>query len=114
MKQAARKRASLPDFVDFLVALYIGQQFECREPIMSDSQETVANAARPIFDELKASLLPAYEHQFVSIEPVSREFFIGATISDAIEGARQKHPNRLVHTFRLGHTAAVHFGMQTR
>jgi hypothetical protein len=79
---------------------------------MMKNQESVAVAARAIFNQLKESLLPEHEHHFVSIEPESREFFIGETISDAIAKARQKYPNRLVHTFRLGHAAAVHFGMQ--
>jgi hypothetical protein len=81
---------------------------------MSDHPDAVANAARPIFDRIKASLLPEYEHQFVSIEPESQDFFIGPTMTDAIGRARQRYPNRLVHTFRLGHAAAVHFGMQSR
>ena len=81
---------------------------------MPDNQETVAAAARPIFDQIKESLMPEHQNQFVSIEPESRDFFIGETISDAIAKARQKYPNRLVHTYRLGHTAAVHFGAQSQ
>ena len=79
---------------------------------MSADLQTVARDARPIFEKLEPTLLADHRHAFISIEPVSEDYLIGDTLSDAIEKARQKYPDRLVHTFRLGHTAAVHFGMQ--
>jgi hypothetical protein len=81
---------------------------------MSGDSVQVASAARPIYAKLKSELLPEYENYFVSIEPESEEYFLGLTLTEAIEQARSKYPQRLVHTFRLGHRAAIHFGMQTR
>ncbi|MFM8727911.1 MAG: hypothetical protein ACKON9_22620 [Planctomycetaceae bacterium] len=69
---------------------------------MSGDSVQVASAARPIYEKLKSELLP------------EREYFRGLTLTAAIEQARSKYPQRLVHTFRLGHRAAIHFGMQTR
>jgi hypothetical protein len=76
--------------------------------------KAVSEAARPIFESIQASLLPEFANSFVSIEPESKDYFIGPTISDAVASARKKHPGRLVHTFRLGHAVAVHFGMHVR
>ena len=76
--------------------------------------KAVSEAARPIFDAIKASLLPDHLNSFVSIEPQSKDFFLGPTLSDAVAAARDKHPDRLVHTFRLGHAATVHFGMHVQ
>ena len=76
--------------------------------------KTVAAAARPIFDAIQPTLLPQHVNSFVSIEPESHEYFLGATLSDAVALARKKYPNRLVHTFRLGHSATVHFGLHVR
>ena len=76
--------------------------------------KAVSESARPIFDAIKASLLPEYVNSFVSIEPESKDYFLGPTLSDAVAAARKKYPERLVHTFRLGHTATVHFGMHVR
>lgn len=78
------------------------------------NQQSVADAARPIFESLKSQLESDHLNRFVAIEPVSGEFFVGDTMSEAIGDSRRKYPDRLVHTFRIGHVAAVHFGMQTR
>ena len=56
----------------------------------------------------------SHENQFVAIEPISGEYFLGATLSDAIGASRRAHPGRLAHAFRVGHKAAVHFGLQIR
>ena len=76
--------------------------------------KAVSDAARPIFDSIKSSLIQEHPNAFVSIEPESKEYFLGATLSDAVAEARKKYPTRLVHTFRLGHTATVHFAIHFR
>jgi hypothetical protein len=79
-----------------------------------EKKKSVADAARPIFESLKSQLEADHLNRFVAIEPCSGKHFIGNTISEAICEARRHYTNRLVHTFRIGHAAAVHFGMQTR
>ncbi len=76
--------------------------------------ESVAEAARPIFDAIRGKLEISHLNQFVAIEPISGEYFLGETLSDAIGASRNKYPQRLVHTFRIGHRAAIHFGMQSK
>lgn len=78
------------------------------------NEESVATAARPIFESLKSQLEMEHLNRFVSIEPQSGEHFVADTLSEAIGQSRKKYPDRLVHTFRIGHAAAVHFGMQTQ
>jgi hypothetical protein len=78
------------------------------------SQQSVAAAARPIFESLKSQLELEHLNRFVAIEPISGEYFVAETMSEAIGHSRERYPDRLVHTFRIGHAAAVHFGMQTR
>ncbi|MDA0834093.1 MAG: hypothetical protein O2955_06915 [Planctomycetota bacterium] len=63
---------------------------------------------------LRTILEPDHLNEFVSIEPESGDYYLGKTLSDAITAARTSHPGRLVHTMRVGHKAAVHFGMQSR
>ena len=79
-----------------------------------EKQQSVAAAARPIFELLKSQLEAEHLNRFVAIEPISGEYFVSDTMSEVIGEARRKYPDRLVHTFRIGHAAAVHFGMQTR
>ncbi len=78
------------------------------------NQQSVAAAARPIFEAIRSQLEAQHLNRFVAVEPLSGEYFVADTMSDAIGQSREKFPNRLVHTFRIGHAAAVHFGMQTR
>ena len=74
----------------------------------------VARDARAIYDALEESLEASHTNQFVAIEPVSGEFFLGSTLSDAIGSSRKAHPALLAHAFRIAHKAAVHFGTHLR
>lgn len=76
--------------------------------------DQVAAEARPIFDRIQPRLLSTDPNAFVAIEPESGDYFLAQTLSEAVEKARERYPERLVHTFRVGHPAAVHFGMQER
>ncbi len=82
---------------------------------MSNNTDNVASKARRIYeDRLRASLEQSHMNEFVAIEPVSGEFFLGQTLSDAIGASRRKYPDRLAHALRVGHKAAIHFGLQIR
>ena len=59
---------------------------------------------------LKQQLEQSHPDAFVAIEPVSGNYFLGATLSEAIGAARKAHPDRLAHALRVGHKAAVHLG----
>lgn len=73
----------------------------------------VADRAKRIYRErLQSHLEVSDPDQFVAIEPDSGEFFIGATLSEAIGKSREKYPDRLAHAIRVRHKAAVHFGLQ--
>ncbi len=81
---------------------------------MTTNQSSIAKEARTIFESIRESLEASHLNEFVTIEPISGRHFLGKTLSDAIGSARQENPERLVHTFRIGHNAAVHFGLQIR
>ena len=81
----------------------------------SDEQTDVAARAREIYHEqLRKSLESAHTDEFVAIEPISGDYFLGRTLSDAIGASRAKYPDRLAHAMRIGHEAAVHFGLHLR
>jgi len=81
----------------------------------NETRVSVADKARKIYDErLKAELEPLHGDEFVAIEPESGDFFLGKTLSEAIGASRAKHPERLAHALRVGHPAAVHFGLHFR
>jgi hypothetical protein len=83
--------------------------------MVSQNSENVAREAKRIYeDQLRTSLEASHMNEFVAIEPISGEYFLGQTLSEAIGSSRLKYPDRLAHALRVGHKAAVHFGMQTR
>jgi hypothetical protein len=76
---------------------------------------SIADRAKRIYNErLKSQLETSNPDDFVAIEPESGEFFLGTTLSEAIGKSRQKYPDRLAHAIRVGHQAAVHFGLHIR
>jgi hypothetical protein len=82
-----------------------------RSSVASSNERAVARA---LFERLKESLEASHANEFVAIEPLSGGLFFGKTLSDAIGASRKQHPDRLAHAFRVGHKAAVHFGMHIR
>jgi len=80
----------------------------------SDVDEFVRRAEELYTARLRAVLEPAHLDEFVAIEPESGDYFLGKTLSEAIGAARRSHPDRLAHAMRVGHKAALHFGMHVR
>ncbi len=77
------------------------------------NSESVAREARRIYEEqLRATLEGSHMNEFVAIEPTSGDYFLGRTLSEALGASRTKYPDRLAHALRVGHKAAIHFGLQ--
>jgi hypothetical protein len=85
------------------------------KPMATNSSEQLARAAELIYDQqLKTELELRHRDEFVAIEPVSGDYFLGHTLSEAGNLARKAHPGRLTHIMRVGHQAAVHIGISLR
>ena len=78
--------------------------------IFLESQELARQAERIYEHRLKASLEQTHAGAFVAIEPTSGEYFVGATLSEAIGAARRAHLHRVAYAMRIGHRTAVHLG----
>jgi hypothetical protein len=74
----------------------------------------VHSAERLYEQKLRAQLEEAHPDEFVAVEPISGDFFLGKTLSEALGAARDAHPDRLSHAMRVGHKAALHFGVSLR
>jgi hypothetical protein len=80
--------------------------------MIRSNEQSVAQAARELYEtRYRALLEPAHKDEFVAIEPVSGEYFLGHTLSEAIGASRSKYPDRLAHALRVGHQGTVHLGM---
>ena len=64
----------------------------------------VAKKAQAIYErDLRSTLEKTNPNAFVAIEPESGSYFLGQTLSEAIQAARAAHPERLPFTLRVGH-----------
>lgn len=77
----------------------------------AEVEEFVRRAEDVYATRLRAILEPEHVDKFVAIEPDSGEYFLGKTLSEAMAAARRAYPDRLAHAMRVGHKAALHFGM---
>ncbi len=80
----------------------------------ADVEEFVRRAKEIYATRLRVILEPKHIDEFVAIEPESGDYFLGKTLSEATRAARQSYPDRLTHAMRVGHRAALHFGMHVR
>lgn len=53
-------------------------------------------------NNLKAKLEKEYLGQFAVIDVDSEEFFLGASLDEALAKARSKYPDRIFHTIKIG------------
>ena len=77
----------------------------------AEVQEFVRRAEDVYNSRLRSVLEPGHVDEFVAIEPESGEYFLGSTLSEAMAAAHRAYPDRLAHAMRVGHKAALHFGM---
>jgi hypothetical protein len=77
----------------------------------SQQSQELARRAGVIYEQrLRAQLEHTHPDEFVAIEPDSGDYFLGRTLSDAIQAARSAHPARLPFILRVGHKATVELG----
>ena len=80
--------------------------------MLSNESKRVADKARTLYEEkYRASLEKSKHGAFVCIEPESGDYFLGETLDDAVNQAIDVYPDRLTHTLRIGHAAALHLGV---
>ena len=71
----------------------------------------LARAATSFYEtELRPTLEATHPNEFVAIEPQSRTYFLGRTLSEAIQAAKRAQPGRLSYAVRVGHRATIEIG----
>jgi hypothetical protein len=79
--------------------------------LTQELDDFVRQAERLYNERLRIQLEDSHRDEFVALEPVSGEYFLGKTLTEAMGAARTKYPNRPSHALRVGHEAALHFGV---
>ena len=73
--------------------------------------DELAARAAAIYDrKLKPILEATHADQFVVIEPDSGDYFLGRTMTEAIDAAQAAHPDRRGFVMRVGRQSALHIG----
>ena len=78
--------------------------------VSADTRSVIERAKRLYAERLQDTMEAHHRGRFVAIEPVSGEHFLADTLDGAVRAARMRHPDRLSHTVRIGHLAAIHLG----
>lgn len=76
--------------------------------MISEESKAVAERARSIYE---SQLRRQLEQEHSGIEPQSGSYFLGDTFDQAVNAALDAFPERLTHTLRIGHAAALHLGV---
>jgi hypothetical protein len=79
--------------------------------ISEESRTVAANARRLYESQLREELEQKHPGKYACIEPVSGKYFLGDTFDQAVNAAIDVFPERLTHTLRIGHPAALHLGV---
>ena len=78
----------------------------------SPQSQELAQKASVIYEQrLRAQLEHTNPDAFVAIEPDSGDYFLGQSLSEAIQAARSAHPNRLPFVLRVGRHATIELGV---
>ena len=80
--------------------------------MLTGESQRIADRAKRLYEEkYRQPLEKSHTGAFVCIEPESGDYFLGRTFDDAVNQAIDAYPDRLTHTLRVGHAAALHLGV---
>jgi hypothetical protein len=72
----------------------------------------VARRAEQLYaDKLKSKLEASHLYKFLAIEPESEAYFLGDSLSEAMQAARRANPGRICFGMRIG--SPIHIGAFT-
>ncbi|MFQ6057845.1 MAG: hypothetical protein ACE5MB_03060 [Anaerolineae bacterium] len=60
---------------------------------------------KQVYEGIKAGLEPEHKGEIVAIEPDSGDYFLGKTVGEAGEKAKEKYPDKIFYFVRVGHRA---------
>lgn len=73
--------------------------------IVSINMHEFAAKGKQVYTQIRAELEAEHKGEVVAIEPESGDYFLGKTMGEAGDKAREKHPNKVFYFARIGHRA---------
>ncbi len=68
--------------------------------------EKIAQDGQKIYDKIKVKYEPAHNGEFLAIETESENAYLGKTSAEAVEIAREKHPDKVFYVIKIGYAVA--------
>jgi len=82
---------------------------------MGFSWKEFATKGEAIYQKkIKKKLLPNIKGKFAAIDVFSQDYFVGDTLMEAFQKAKQKYPGHKFHFVKIGYPAAVSFKHRTQ
>lgn len=83
-------------------------------PMATERSLDIARRATEFYEQhLRDELEATHRNAFVAVEPDSGQYFLGNTLSEAIQAARAAYPDRISFALRVGHPSAVNLGVMS-
>jgi hypothetical protein len=114
----ARKLASRVKFAMEVITMTLKERRQKNQKVKPTKRlsredaegERISRKAMRLYEtKLKALLEPAYIGKFAAIEPDSGDYFVADRMTEAMQKARAKHPDKKFFLVRIGFKAAVRF-----
>jgi len=71
----------------------------------TDIQKIAENGAK-IYEQIKVNYDPKERGKFLAIDIDSKRAYLGNTSAEALESAKQKHPNKVFYVVKIGFDVA--------
>ena len=68
--------------------------------------QKIAEDGERIYDQIKVKYDPQERGKFLAIDIESKDAYLGASSADALELARQQHPNKVFYVVKIGFDVA--------
>lgn len=69
--------------------------------------KTTISEGKRVYDTIRPTLELKYPNQYVTIDPISKEYFINPNMGTAVAKAQSRFPGREFYTTRIGKEAAM-------
>jgi hypothetical protein len=70
--------------------------------LLVDKDEIIDKGER-IYAAIRSELEPEHKGDIAAIEPESGDYFLGKSVIEAIDKAREKYPDKVFHVVRIGY-----------
>jgi len=68
--------------------------------------QKIAEEGAKIYDQIKVKYDPKDKGKFLAIDIESKNYYLGNTSAEALELARQNHPNKIFYVVKIGFDVA--------